>query len=124
MATRPRTSKRAATGSPVAMTPGPGSAPERELATVIGWLRLPEPVREYRFTPLRRWRFDFAWPALLIAVEVEGGHWVGGHGGERFGQDCEKYNMATIAGWRVLRVTPEQITSGEAIEWLQRLLKS
>lgn len=39
---------------------------------VAGW------VREHRFHPARRWRFDFAWPELLFAVEVEGGIWTGG----------------------------------------------
>ena len=34
---------------------------------VEGW------VREHRFHPTRRWRFDFAWPKLLFAVKVYGG---------------------------------------------------
>ena len=67
----------------------------------------PQPEREYRFHPKRRWRFDFAWPAQRVAVEVEGGTWTRGRhsrgGGYR--GDCEKYNAATIAGWRVLRFT-------------------
>ena len=95
-----------------------GSEPERALAQELLWLKLPAPVREHRFSSFRRWRFDFAWPEYMLAVEVEGGHWVGGHGGERFDQDCEKYNTATTMGWRILRVTPAQVTSGEAIGWI------
>ena len=30
------------------------------------------PQREYRFDDVRKWRFDFAWPSLMFAVEVEG----------------------------------------------------
>lgn len=33
----------------------------------------PEFVREHRFHPTRRWRFDFAWPDEKVALEVEGG---------------------------------------------------
>ena len=68
----------------------------------------PEPEREYRFHPVRRWRFDFAWEASKVAVECEGGVWVRGRHvrGSGFRKDCEKYNAATALGWRVFRVTP------------------
>lgn len=87
---------------------------------------LPQPETEYRFDEGRRWRFDFAWPAEFVAVEVEGGTWV--VGGARhtspagFAADCEKYNRATLAGWRVLRVTTDQIREGVAIRWLMEAL--
>lgn len=69
---------------------------------------LPEPVREYRFHPTRRWRFDFAWPDAKVAVECEGGIWSRGRHvrGRGFESDCEKYNAATLLGWRVFRCTP------------------
>lgn len=65
----------------------------------------PAPEREYRFHDTRRWRFDFAWPDQRVAVEMEGGVWsrgrhVRGHG---YLSDLEKYNAATMLGWRVLR---------------------
>ena len=85
---------------------------------------LPRPEREYRFAPPRRWRFDLAWPALKVAVEVEGGSWVGGRhsrpGG--FEKDAEKYNEAVIAGWRVLRVTGAMVSDGRALASVERLL--
>ncbi|WP_316867334.1 hypothetical protein [Ralstonia mannitolilytica] len=34
--------------------------------------------REYRFAAPRRWKFDFANPALMVALEVEGGTWTRG----------------------------------------------
>ena len=37
-------------------------------------------TQEYRFHPARRWRFDVAWPAQRIAVEVDGGQWIPGTG--------------------------------------------
>lgn len=68
------------------------------------------------FDPLRKWKFDFAWPSALVAVEIEGG--TGGRRGKFAGQnlsrhtsgagyrgDCEKYNAAQCLGWIVLRYT-------------------
>jgi hypothetical protein len=71
------------------------------MALHIRALGLPEPECEYRFARPRQWRFDFAWPALLLAVEVEGGSWNGGRhtSGAGFAADCEKYNEATLRGW-------------------------
>ncbi len=82
------------------------------------------PEREYRFAPPRRWRFDFAWPDLLIALEVEGGTRTGGRHvrGDGYEKDCEKYNEAAIRGWRILRVTASQVRSGEALGWIQAIL--
>ena len=42
---------------------------------------------------------------------MEGGSSVAGRHtqGEGFRKDCEKYNEATVLGWRVLRVTPAQM---------------
>jgi hypothetical protein len=85
-------------------------------------------VPEYRFHRQRRWRFDYAWPARRIALEIEGGLYgrgkkcptcgrrsVAGHSSiERLKTDLEKYNAAGLAGWLVLRVTPQQVSSGEA----------
>lgn len=71
---------------------------------------------EYRFHPVRRWRFDFAYPQHLLAIEVEGGVWMGGRHtrGRGFELDAEKYNSATIMGWKVLRFTTNMVTDGRA----------
>ena len=83
---------------------------------------LPEPEAEYRFAAPRRWRFDLAWPALRLALEVEGGTWVSGRHtrGAGFEKDCEKYNEAALLGWTVLRVTPGMIEDGRAVELVER----
>ena len=66
---------------------------------------LPKPQVEYRFHPTRRWRFDYAWPDLKLAVEYEGGTWSGGRHTRALGyaKDCEKYNEAALLGWKVFR---------------------
>ena len=86
----------------------------------------PKPVREYKFHPTRRWRFDFSWPEYMIAVEVEGGVWTRGRHvrGKGFIDDCEKCNEAAILGWLVLRCPGDFIKSGEAIDFLERAFHS
>jgi hypothetical protein len=92
---------------------------------ILRGLGLPEPVTEHRFHPERRWRFDFAWPDLMVAVEVEGGVWVGGRHtrGKGFLADMEKYNHAAEAGWCVLRCTPTTLLSGPFLDLLTRALR-
>lgn len=75
--------------------------------------------KEVKFHPTRKWRFDFALPQNL-AVEVEGATWSGGRHtrGSGFEKDTEKYANALVLGWRVLRVTGNQVRSGQAIQWV------
>jgi hypothetical protein len=83
-------------------------------------------VREHAFCPARRWRFDLAWPALMVAFECEGGAFMGGRGrhtsGVGFTADCEKYSVAAVLGWRVVRATTQQIRAGLAREWVEAAL--
>lgn len=74
---------------------------------------LPVPLMEYRFAPPRRWRFDYCWPEQFVAVEVEGGVFAGGRHtrGAGYRADLQKYNTATLMGYRVLRYLPEQLTA-------------
>jgi very-short-patch-repair endonuclease len=64
--------------------------------------------------------FDFAWPARMIALEIEGGTHSGGRHttAKGFSDDCEKYNIAAIRGWRVIRATGEHVKKGIALAWL------
>ncbi len=102
------------------------SSLEEQLLFQIKAARLPQPVREFQFAKPRRWRFDFAYPAHKVAVEVEGGVWIGGRHmrGRGYESDCEKYNEASLAGWRVLRFTPAMIRSGEALVTVERAVSS
>ena len=82
-------------------------------------------VRELKFHPVRRWRFDYAIPEHKIAVEVEGGVWTQGrHTRPRgFLGDMDKYNTATALGWRVLRVTPDTLTTGATLDLIRRTIE-
>ena len=115
---------------------------EELLATQIKFCKLPEPQREYRFAAehvgmgpgvkdrlalhmLRDWRFDFAWPACMFAVEVEGISPQGGRhqsvGGVR--RDIEKYHAALGLGWTVYRTERGLIKNGAAIAMIEKRIK-
>ena len=88
---------------------------------------LPAPTLEYRFWPGRRFAFDLAWPDRQLALEVEGvvygrdGHLKGRHVSiAGFRRDAVKYAEAACRGWLVIRCLPAQVTSGEALGWIER----
>lgn len=62
---------------------------------------------EFEFSPDRKFRFDWALPDLMIAIEYEGifseksGHTTL----TGYTKDVIKYNLAIKKGWRVLRYT-------------------
>lgn len=124
-----------------------GSALERAFMTY--WRMFgdgDDPEREYRFAAhatggtgrgvrdrlagavLRDWRFDFAWPDAMVAVEVEGGTWTRGRHvrGGGFRGDCEKYNAACVLGWRVLRFTAGMLSDDPVccVETIRRALSA
>lgn len=87
---------------------------------------LPRPEKEHQFHPVRKWRFDYCWVKEKIALEVEGGaHTQGRHTrGKGFIADMEKYNTATVMGWRIIRVTPQDLLKFSTIEMIKQLLKT
>jgi|TARA_Y100000310_G_C20695361_1_gene825306 very-short-patch-repair endonuclease len=99
------------------------SSLEEKLLSQIGELDIESPLREQRFHPTRKWRFDFYWPDLKIACEVEGGIWISGRHNRpiSFIKDAEKYNEAALMGIKVLRVTDKHIKDGSAIDWIRRI---
>jgi len=97
------------------------SAWETYLENQIIAAGLPKFEREYKFHPTRRFRFDFAWPTIKFACEVDGAVFSGGRHttGIGFQKDCEKFALACIQGYRVIRVTTGQVNKGQAITWLK-----
>ena len=103
-----------------------------------GWLY----IREYKFHPKRKWRFDiiisdsFADQKVMdrmvknapnfihqkvIAVEIEGGTFTRGRHtrGVGFAKDCEKRNIATSIGWKVFNFPSKTVEDGSAIKFLR-----
>ena len=105
-----------------------GYAVTRELQFHTGQsLPLVPRAKNKRALPkVRRWKFDLAFEALKLAIEVEGGIWIGGRHTRASGfvKDMEKYNAAALAGWRVFRFTPQQVKRGEARAMVERALSS
>ena len=102
-----------------------GSALEGALALHIRAAGLPTPEREMRFADGRKWRFDFAWPERMLAVEVEGGTWVNGRHsrGNGYADDCRKRNAAQRLGWRVFSFTSDMVKSGEALAFMETVFE-
>jgi hypothetical protein len=104
---------------------------------------LPEPVREYRFAAfatggtgagvrgrlrvcgLADWRFDFAWPDSMVAVETDGAIWASGRHtrGSGYVEDTRKMNRAVQLGWRVIVFIDKSGADAEAWGILEGLLR-
>lgn len=100
-----------------------GADMPRGLQDQCAWSGLPVPTAEHRFCE-RRWRFDFAWPDRMLAVEIEGGTWRYGRHNRPVGyrRDMEKYNRAAALGWTLLRFTPDQVRNGTALNEIRVVL--
>ncbi len=87
---------------------------------------LPKFEREHRFHPTRKWRFDFSWPEIHLALEIEGGVYSARSGHRSYAgtqRDIEKYNEATLLGWRVVRVSRPQVDNDEVVTLIKRAMK-
>lgn len=82
--------------------------------------------REFKFHPTRKFRFDFAWPSLRMAVEIDGGTWVAGRHtrGAGYARDCEKGNEAILLGWKVFHFTTDMVENGVGIATVKEYLLS
>lgn len=87
---------------------------------------LPSVTAEYRFHPVRKWKFDYAWPAHQVALEVEGGAFIQGRHtrGAGFIKDLEKYSTAASMGWLVIRCTPQQLMTEQTVKFVAEAIKS
>lgn len=84
-------------------------------------------VAEFRFHPVRKWRFDGAYPTLKIAFEYQGGIFMRGKSGHSNAKgamrDWEKFNEAQLDGWIVLQFGPIETQTGIAMQTIERAIK-
>lgn len=84
-------------------------------AGVTGW------VQQLRFG---RWRIDFGWPDLRVAIEIDGLAFHYQH--DRFQADRAKYNALDAAGWRKKVYTWHDLTDrpGEVVDEVLEMLNA
>ena len=83
--------------------------------------------REFKAVPGRQFRWDFTWPEDNLLIEVQGGTFARGKMGHSTGmgqnRDFEEQNLATLAGWRVMKFDDKQIRTGQALHWVQEFFR-
>jgi hypothetical protein len=88
---------------------------------------LPTPLREVRLIEDRKYRADYYFQGIKkrVALEVEGGSWIGGRHTRAvgFNKDMEKYNSYTTKGIYLYRVDPKSLLSLKTINDIKSLLQ-
>jgi very-short-patch-repair endonuclease len=98
-------------GRPAGMPPTESDA-ETIFAQLARSLGLPEPARQVVVSAgRRRYRLDFAWPALRLAVEIDG---TAVHGPDQLKADLRRQNQIVLDGWLLLRFTWHDLVSNPA----------
>jgi very-short-patch-repair endonuclease len=103
-----------------------GSALERKALRMFRAERLPEPIPQFRVRSGNRLiaTVDFAYPELLLGIEVDGYRWHTGR--KRFVEDRRRLNALTSLGWRIIHVVWEDLQHGrpDAIDTIRRSIAS
>jgi very-short-patch-repair endonuclease len=68
----------------------------------------------------REWAFDWALPEHKVAVELDGYTYHTSRAG--WLKDMEKFNYATLQGWRVFHITPDDFRNGHADLLMEKIL--
>jgi hypothetical protein len=83
-------------------------------------------VREYKFHPKRKWRFDYLldpdWDSFGdVAIEIEGGIWNNGAHvrGKHYQSDMEKYREAAAMTFKVYRFSVQEVLNGTAKKFIK-----
>jgi very-short-patch-repair endonuclease len=82
---------------------------------------------EFRFHPKRKWRSDYRIKNTKVLIEFEGGLFAQGKQGHSsvsgILRDICKYNSAALLGYTVIRIAPNHVINGQAINWILAALK-
>lgn len=66
------------------------------------------PLTQHMFYDKRLWRFDFCWPPLKVALEIQG--YGPGHTSRKsMYNDANKHNTASALGWSLIYLTGEHL---------------
>lgn len=90
---------------------------------------LPKPIREAMVIPGKRYLYDFAWTEERLLLEVDGGIWLKAEDGRgahsrpaNILRDQAKLNLATLHGWRLLRVQPRDLVRTTTLDLIRRVI--
>ena len=79
---------------------------EVRVARLLRAAGLPRPVRQFTIRAFgKRYRLDFAWPAVRLALECDGRAF------HEFQRDRTRWRQMGASGWRVLPVTWHDVTT-------------
>lgn len=99
----------------------------RKLAELVdaNLVNLPGHKKEIIFHPKRKWRFDYAWTELKVALEIHGGVFTNGRHtrGKGFTEDKVKMNTAQLLGWIVIEATTAQVKDGQMLNWITEAIE-
>ena len=86
---------------------------------------IPRPEREFRFHPVRKFKFDYAFKEYKVALELEGGVFTKQAHGSVTGvlRDIEKYSLAASLGWRIVRCIPSKLNTSKTIQLIKDALR-
>lgn len=81
-------------------------------------------IKELKFCKDRKFRFDYAIPSLMIAIEIEGGLFVKGRHSNPLGMknDMIKYNLAALHGWTVIRFPMDELAKWH--DWILKFIEA
>ncbi|HEY3810533.1 MAG TPA: type IV toxin-antitoxin system AbiEi family antitoxin domain-containing protein [Acidimicrobiales bacterium] len=83
------------------------SDPETRFVQIARTIGLPDPRRQFVVILRgRKYRLDFAWPALRLAVEIDS---ISVHGPDRLGADLYRQNQIQLDGWLIVRFTRQMV---------------
>jgi hypothetical protein len=85
---------------------------------------LPGYRKEFIFHPTRKWRFDYSWVDIKVALEIHGGIFTNGRHtrGKGFSEDKVKMNSAQLLGWIVIEATTAQVKNGQMLKWITQAI--
>lgn len=101
---------------------------ERLLIAQCKQAEMPTPSHQFRglyhIPGLKNKPFDLAWPEAKLLIEINGGEWSQGRHarGQGMIDDYNKWNTATLEGWKVLLFTGTQVKDETAITVVTRAL--
>ena len=102
-----------------------GSALEEKFLSIWRTLNGPDLLREYRFHPVRKWKFDFVHVKSSTAIEVNGGLWIkSGHStGSGIGRDYEKANAAILCGYQLFQLSSDMLNARYVLDIIEFIEK-